>query len=211
MGLQASHGLSALQQSLRQRIADRLAQQQQELQNQITTRGADRADRQLDETSALRRAQEAETSRQHDLADQDRNDAQDRAFAEMIPADASIATGNPIAGRLRRIGMLDESKARPAVDVGPLLPGDTGDERMGTKIATAAQLKERAAQADRETDNARQQAAADAAAKAAQTPVPVMRVNPRTGKVEQIGEAPKDRISRRSRSQRQPRWSRSRR
>ena len=49
-----AHGLSALQRVLRRRIADQLMQRQQEFQNQITMRGADRADAQLAETSALR-------------------------------------------------------------------------------------------------------------------------------------------------------------
>lgn len=148
MGLQSAYGLSALQQQIRQRIADQLMQRQQDFQNQITLRGADRADAQLQETSALRRAQEAETARQHDLTAANQQMTQDTSLAELTPP-GDVPVDSPIAGRLRRVGVLDESKARPAVDVGPLLPGDTGAARAGVKLPTAKQQ-------DTAADNARQ-------------------------------------------------------
>jgi len=134
-------------------LAQQLAQQQQQFQNDITLRGANRADQQLAETSALRRAQEAETARRNQAAEQDRQTVEDLRLSEAIPP-GSIQATNPSYGRLKRIGMIDESKARPAVDVGPLLEGDTGEARDAVKLPTARQQ-------DAQADNARQAAALD--------------------------------------------------
>ncbi len=81
LGLQGPWGLASLQASIRQRQLDRMAQQQQEFQNQITLRGANRADQQqqilmqehaaalAERRAAMEQAGRAETSKLYQRGD----------------------------------------------------------------------------------------------------------------------------------------------
>lgn len=151
MGLESAYGLSALEQLKEKVRAQLAAQQQQQFQNQLALRGADRADAGMVLAQQQRGDALAETKRQHDLTAANQQMTQDLSLAELTPP-GSINATNPVYGQLKRIGAIDESKARPAVDVGPLLPGDTGAARDAVKLATAKQQ-------DTAADNARAEAA----------------------------------------------------
>lgn len=157
LGLSQAYGLDALN-LLRERVAAQLAaQQQQQFQNQMTLRGQNRADEQMRLGEQMRRDEMEYRRKKDEEAATDRQTRDDFALAELTPP-GNIQATNPVYGRLQRIGMLDESQARPAVDVGPLLPGDTGEARDAVKLPTAKQLN---TQADNERMAAKDAQTAD--------------------------------------------------
>lgn len=140
MGLQAAYGAEALQQLLRQQVQDRIAEQQrlkgdtqQSFENDLRTK-------QFQSGEELKQAQLASMNANQKAAESDRQDKGDIALGDTIPAgNLSPDAPAPLVGRLQRIGLIDDSKARPEVETGPLLPGDTGMARGVLKLASSKQ------------------------------------------------------------------------
>lgn len=158
LGLPGAYGAAGAAAALRQLIADRIAakvyadqQAQQQFQNQIALRNADRADRQLDESSRLRQQQQDDLLEERRRQDADRLFRENSTLNESIPPKTFIKPDSPIVGRLMPIGALQKQESRPRVDVGPLQEGDTGEARDEgfIKLPSAKQL-------DTEADNKRQ-------------------------------------------------------
>lgn len=157
MGLQGAYGAQGAAEALRQLIKDRLERQQVQFNNERLLAGDARQNRQLDQNDQIRRDTLAETARQH------QSTAADRVFRENTALNEQMAPGTfledapaqqRIIGRLQSVGgvpMTPNQDERPKVDVGPLLPGDTGAEKKRgyLKLASSKQL-------DTQADNERQ-------------------------------------------------------
>jgi hypothetical protein len=194
MGLQGAGGVGGLLGSLRQMLLDRAAKQmyadklrQQDFENQLNTRRLDQGDQlhrdQMTLTAQTRADALAEAQRVHDQENADRTFRENATLNEAIPPQTFLPPESPIVGRLQAVGALQPQDERPAVDTGPLLPGDTGAAKLRgfLKLATAKQQAD-ADERQRKIDeaNAKQQPKPD---------VPVMRIG-RAGTLEQIGTAP---------------------
>lgn len=101
----AQDALDKLREQVMLREKEKLAQEQQQFQNQITTAAGARADRSLDQNDAFRRDQLAETMRQNVRTDEDRTAAaQDRriglanTLGDQIPAGTEIGMTDPAVG-----------------------------------------------------------------------------------------------------------------
>lgn len=135
LGLVGTGGVAALQEGVRRRLIDRAVAEQhaqeQAMQQQrlgLELRSADRADRSLDQNDAFRRDQQAALEEQRATANTERELAGTEKLNDAIPAGRYPATPamTPVMGRLVKIGAATPVEERPRVDVGPLLPGDTG-------------------------------------------------------------------------------------
>lgn len=135
MNLQGAGGVAGGAAALRQTLIDRAmreqAQQQMLMQQQrgaMDLRRMDQADRAQDFNEQLRTDQLGEQMAQHQDAAKARFDTGTLALDEATPA-GFLPKTSPIVGRLQMAGALTPQAERPAVDTGPLLPGDTGDAR----------------------------------------------------------------------------------
>jgi hypothetical protein len=144
--------------ALKQILMERIAAQERQRRAMVEDRNFGLQNKQLDLQTQLRGDQLAETRRMHDSEDaRNKETAADRVFKEnqsineSIPPDTFLEPSSPVVGRLQSIGAVKPQEERPAVDTGPLLPGDTGEaKKQGfLKLATAKQI-------DTRTDNARQ-------------------------------------------------------
>ena len=171
LGLQGAYGLSALQQTLRQRAAEELARKQQEFQNQIALRTAGRQDLELQQQDKFRMAQLAS------LEDARKQTAEDRAIglgyklAEELPAESFVPETDTAIPMMQQAGLGGLLRAAPAIEPlgenveGPLQVGEnrvTGRITGRIKGATAKQRSDEQTQADRMADNARAQQVAEA-------------------------------------------------
>lgn len=156
-GFGAGGAVQGLQQLLAQRQMMRAyADQQQQLQTENAFK-----QQQLQQQDELKRAQIAEmasASKDRLAASQgaqsDRQVGLANALGDQLPAGTFLQPNDPAVGMLKTGGrgsLLQSQDERPKVDVGPLLPGDTGAERQQGFLKTAS-----AKQQDTEADNARQ-------------------------------------------------------
>lgn len=161
IGLQGAYAADSLQQLLARRKAEQLlaehfATEQANKQQEFGLR-----QRSLDQNDQFRNDQLA---LQRDTAEQTAKDRQvglANTIADQLPPGQFMAPNDPAVGFLRSGGrgsLLTEQQARPAVDVGPLLPGDTGGARQQGFIKSASQKQQEdlRKQSDTEADNARQ-------------------------------------------------------
>jgi hypothetical protein len=165
MGLEAAGGLAGLQAAIRERIAQQRARQQQELELAIAERKMAMAEQEMGmrgreiELRGQERKDQLELQRFQFERQQhaDEQTARDREQTHTERLDESTPPGllpkdSPIAGRLQMIGAVTKQEERPEVEVGPLLPGDTGEQidEGWLKRPTASQL-------NIDADNRRQQ------------------------------------------------------
>lgn len=147
LGLQGAFGLAGLQAALRQRASDQMAQRQHEQEMQINDRKMalaeqDAQQRALEHSMMLdeHKASLAEQAQTHQQGIADREMTQTEKINESTPA-GFLPQDSPIAGRLSMIGAAVPQEARPAIDEGPLQPGDSGAEKLQgfLKMATSRQ------------------------------------------------------------------------
>src|SRR5262249_55474235 len=124
---------------------------QQQFENDLATRKIDQIDQErhdaLEEKRQAREDALAENVRLHDQQAADRTQKANDALNESIPAGRFIEdtdANKPLIGRLQVAGglpMPPNQEERPAVDVGPLLLGDSGGalKRGYLKLPTARQ------------------------------------------------------------------------
>lgn len=164
LGIAAANGVAggqdALQQLLAQRIAAKVYQdrlKQQEVENLFKSRQMDMQGRSLDQNEQFRRDQLDQQANRDAATASDREQDNNRALNDQIPAGTFLEPNNPLAGRLRTVGGVTPQEERPRVDVGPLLPGDTGAEKPKGFIKTRSQSQQVAEtnRADKQTDNER--------------------------------------------------------
>lgn len=169
LGIQGAFGAMGAQQTLQQILAARRAEQmmaaqaqQVQFENQRQLAGDSRAERQLSNQEA---ATKAATARQAGLDQENRDQhayTEANSLAEQIPPGQFLGQLDPAVGRLQTGGrgsLLQPQDARPAIETGPLLPGDTGAAKQQGFIKTASQK-----QIDTNADNERQAASAKALA-----------------------------------------------
>lgn len=163
-------GLQALiaQRIKAQMLADSL--KQQEFQNARQTQGDARAQQQLDATIEGNTFNRERQGRIDDSLMQDRLAGQAKDAADTIPSETWMQGGDPAATTMQKGGygaLLTPTK--PTQAMGPAFEGPMGDGetpqqaqvgRSGgfLKTASQAQMKEAAAQRDKQTDNDRQAA-----------------------------------------------------
>jgi len=151
LGLQGAYGAGAVQAGLRQRLIDQAMAEKQQQDMELARRSADRQDRQLDQNDQYRQDTLNEQVAQHAAAAADRYDKGTLAIDEATPPGFMPAsTPAPLVGRLQMIGAITPQAARPRVDEGPLLPGDTGAD-----VPEGFQKRATAAQSNTAADNAR--------------------------------------------------------
>jgi hypothetical protein len=154
MGLGLAGGAMGAVSALRQIILERelarrqaLVEQQQQWENRFKTRGQDLLDQERQDRINETRQMHAATA-----ANLERDDI--RANREFIAPNTFLPQGAPIVGQLIGAGLgpsLKPQDERPRVDTGPLLSGDTGEEKKQgyLTLATPGQTKESSAEADR--------------------------------------------------------------
>jgi hypothetical protein len=163
MGVMGAGGQLAAREGLRQRIEEQLKMRMAEQQMALAQRGADRADRALEQNDAYRRDALDERSAIASGVAQDRQTGLANALGDQVPEGAFIAPTDPIVGMLRMGGrgsLLQEQQERPQVDEGPLLPGDTGAPKQQGFLKMASEKQQ-----DTQIDNDRAAAAEDRAAR----------------------------------------------
>lgn len=176
-GYGAGGAVLGLQELLAQRTAARQyqdRQQQQQWENNYKQQ-------QLAQADELKRAQleqMAQASKDRTLSaqgqEQDRRIGLASSLSDQIPPQTLLAPSDPAVGLMQQGGrgsLLTKQASRPAVDVGPLQPGDTGGAQQEgflkqasqkqSDTAAAAQAKQEAQQAaiDAKTESQRQAAA----------------------------------------------------
>jgi hypothetical protein len=163
MGMMGAGGQMALRAGLRQRIEDQLRRRMEEQQMALAARGADRADRALDEQTALRQTLEADRVTQQGIVNADRDLTQNRALDEAnLPG--FYPAPNPIMGRLEKIGAATHQA--PTLE-STKFDGMSGQLRMAPDpgLPEGWNKRESAGQANIRTDNERAAVAEERAAK----------------------------------------------
>jgi hypothetical protein len=183
MGLQGAYGLDALN-MLREKMRMQLAaQQQQEFQNQMAMRTADRADVGMNLDRQYRQDSLNESKRLHDQADQDRLFKENTTLNESIPGGTDIRDTSPVYSRLQSVGALSPTPIQADVP-SSLAAGDTTVDVPGT-VSGGPMMKGRlfrknatSKQLDTQADNARQTAKeADALARETTRDAEIVRHN----------------------------------
>jgi hypothetical protein len=144
-GFNASLRDLLLQQQAQKVYADQ--QRQQDFMNQLKLRDAARADQEMQIRQQEHADSVAERKQAADQLNADRLMKENEALNENVAPNTAfedVPQNHPIIGRLQTVGglpMTPQEAARPAIDVGPLLPGDTGDAKAARylKLATAKQ------------------------------------------------------------------------
>jgi hypothetical protein len=169
MGLQGPAGNAAMAGQIRQRLIDQLNQQQAEQHMGLAER-----EMALRESEAGMRAQEHSMAMDQNAASlEERKQAHaenqanaaltanrtlHESFAPNTPID-DTPENKPLIGRLQMVGgvpMEPQQQERPAVDVGPLLEGDTGAaKKRGYLTMATAKQAEAQASADAKVEAAR--------------------------------------------------------
>jgi len=168
IGSEAVGGLSALQASRRQRIMDQIAQQERERAALVQDRNFNLQSRQLDQNDQFRRDQLAETTRQHDLADEDKKIGLANTLADQIPPGAELTPTDPAVGMLQTGGRgallthQDPNLASTSYTGASTLPGGPAPIKGTLRVASQAAKPEHyvksasAKQLDTDADNKRQ-------------------------------------------------------
>lgn len=158
IGLQGAYGAAGAQDSIERILAQRIAERkyadqmrQQDIENSLRSR-------QLDESSALRRDSMAETKRQHDLADADRDANRSHQLVSELSPNQSIDA--PTAGVLRSTGRAGLVQENPQPAGGDFVLPNSQEYQPGSQpgmIFTGT-----AGQRDQLADNDRSQRVYDA-------------------------------------------------
>lgn len=136
-GAGASEGLDVVlnrlmeEEKMRQFAAATQAQQQETGRHNLATE--DIAGRQHTLAATESDARIREMAREHDMAETSRQRDDARALGESIPGGTVLDPTDPAATMMQAGGqgsLLKMQQGRPAVDTGPLEPGDTGDARQ---------------------------------------------------------------------------------
>ncbi len=114
MGLEGAYGADALSNNLRERVLEQLRQRQQEFQNSLALRGADRADRQLSQQDELTRLKLKELEQNQAATQYGKDFTQGEKASEAIPGGTVFPTVDrmappssaPLMGRLQMVGAL---------------------------------------------------------------------------------------------------------
>lgn len=129
--------------ALQQALAERYAQQQQAQQYKDHLRQQqfenDMRVQQFQSNEELKRAQLDASTQQHAAAEQDRKFGLANAIGDQVPEGTFLPESDPGVGILRAGGrgsLLQPQDERPAVETGPLLPGDTGAAKAQGFIKT---------------------------------------------------------------------------
>jgi len=158
-GFGAAGAVNGLQQLLAQRQMMRAyqdAQNQQAVQNQDRQTALGLQSRQLDQTDRERQDSLAENVRQHNLMAGAKTNEDALKLGDQMPAGTFLPPDAPAVKPLQSIGLLKTQQERPNVDVGPLLPGDTGEARQQGFLKTASQKQQTTAdEADAKVEAAR--------------------------------------------------------
>lgn len=167
LGLQWGAGNAGALGTLDELMVQRRLAAQQEFQNQHVMHGDAMQEAELSARMAQAQAASArqasldkETSQQHAYTEAD-------TLADQIPPGQFLGQLDPAVGRLQTGGrgsLLQPQDARPAIETGPLLPGDTGAAKSQGFIKTASQN-----QINTNADNERQSEAERRAAQAQQS------------------------------------------
>lgn len=162
LGLQGAFGNLGGQDALAKIMIQRKLEAQQAFENQRQMHGDARADRQVsNQEAALKAASERQASLDKETQQQHAY-TEANTLADQIPPGQFLGPLDPAVGRLQTGGrgsLLQTQESRPAIETGPLLPGDTGAAKQQGFIKTASQK-----QIDTTTDNERQAGAAKALA-----------------------------------------------
>lgn len=169
-GFGAGGAVQGLQELLKQRFLQAQQNQQanqfqQTLAEQNRKNVADEGLRQqaIQEQAAWRQMQADELKRNHEDVANIRRGAEADALGNAIPPNTFIPQNDPAVGILQTGGrgsLLTAQPERPAVDVGPLLPGDTGAARPAGYLKTSSQKQIEQAAADKDKQDALGRAAA---------------------------------------------------
>lgn len=211
LGLQGAWGLASLQASIRQRQLDRMAQQQQEFQNMIALRGSNRADAQQQILMQEHAAALAERKAQVEQAGLTARSKLYSPGDVLSPTEGAGLPTTPettlpstqIGGGMALPGA-DTTPApsppapttmtsSPGVTTGKLIYRGTDVQRTGEEQkAMRGRLLANPLISPRDRLAIEMETAGLKVPTGFERPQnqPVMRVNPRTGKVEQIGDAP---------------------
>ncbi len=146
---EGAYGAMAVQDLLRARVKAQLEAEDRQFRQSMDLRNADRQDAQLREQTLYRQSQEADKVEQQRVTNEDKAQTQAFKLGDLVkpgeqPYDPSVSNPRSMAapkyqGQLRSVGLIDDTKARPAVDEGPLQEGDTGRAIGVTKLASAGQ------------------------------------------------------------------------
>lgn len=140
LGLEGAYGADALSQNLRQRVLDELARKQQEFQNSIATRGADRADRALNQQDELTRLKIQELAHAKDTAETDKQFTIGKSLNETLPADTVIPTDSAAVAPLRMIGALrTEQPTLPSTSTVGVMNAPTGSGTISGRLVSQTQ------------------------------------------------------------------------
>lgn len=158
LGLVGASGAEALRQSIRQRLIDQAAQQRQDQEMSLAERRMALQEQEtglrhseFDQQREDRKLAMEDRAAQQSALQHDRELTQARELHDTIPAGriAETPENKNIVGMLRMIGAGKDDAGRPAVDEGPLLPGDNGAAQEPAFIK-AASFRQVNTQADNE-------------------------------------------------------------
>jgi hypothetical protein len=161
LGFQGAYGANAIQQGLRQRILDQIAEQQRQFENDLKTK-------QFSSNEELKNAQLQALVQNRTDESTARQNAGDIVAANTIPAQTELQP-TPLAGRLVQMGLGKANMTLPSTQTsgGVGLPADAQDEQAApvSGVLQAVQSPESLRSVTKLASSAQQKAADDAVAK----------------------------------------------